>query len=997
MNDFERVKQAIPDLRPVIEAETGLKWKLHHLEQCPLCGGHNCFSVDKKTPQYFKCFQCDVGGDIVTFMEEYHKIDKAEALRRAADRAGVVLDEKSQSHPKKLPAKDRIFMEAANYYHARMLENGGKDYLIGRRGHKEDVLKSMRVGWTDGNLTKHLIKKDFNGYDIVMSGLGNYTDGGNLIDFFGKGVAIFPHYVGDRVIHFTIKDPEKKLKYQLRAEDRHKAWTFYNQAALKAAEFVIVEGENDLLTVMAAGIRNAAACIGNLADHQIEALKKAAADKTIFLWFDKDDAGRKYIERVCNALRGDKYTVRIVEHPGNDKDPDDYLRGFGGDKRKEARRLLDESVDYLTWRILRIGSIEELDGRLRALKDQGIFRSVAALPEAEKEAFIARLVGLGFSEKAVIEQIEVNQELRQEIGEYFAAAGGSKNADPIRLATIIFKHFQQYGKFFRDPENRVYLLYEHYVYEIGSNRPFNALMKRSCGLLPTKEPGRSLWEALASDAYIHGVIITLASWISTDRATNTIYVNLNSPENRIIRMAADGVKLIENGLNDESVLLRSSKKIMPFSYQPDVRVREGMEALKALVFDNLTCEKEQRYLIMCWLVSAFMLDFSPYSALMKFSGASASGKTTAARLISLLLYGSEHIGDPTGAAAYSVAAQNPLLVIDNLESDDFTKSILKFLLLSASRGGKEKRAGGSDDKTIQETPKALILITAIEPFTKAELINRTFDIDFSHKHKTDDFIEDEVVRELLKKRNLILSALLKFVQSEILPNLAKRRDYIVILKKEHKGHAKNRTDEYLALLMLILEHVVPHMPPYGPDDFQCGLNTDEQAEIRREWINYQNRKAKDTETGSNAILKLFDGLVNEYLMVMREGKLTTQTTVEIDGADQEAKEYTHPVYHLTMAQTLPQVVKDGPEQWSQSWIEFIATSQDIVSALDRLARERGIKNPYTTSSVFGERLKNDKGILKNGAWEIITKPGLEPHYRVIRGQRFYRFRKLLVR
>ena len=59
---------------------------------------------------------------------------------------------------------------------------------------------------------------------------------------------------------------------------------------------------------------------------------------------------------------------------------------------------------------------------------------------------------------------------------------------------------------------------------------------------------------------------------------------------------------------------------------PDVSIREGMTALKEHIFDNLPCELEQRYLVLCWFITAFLLDYAPYMALMKFSGPTSSGK-----------------------------------------------------------------------------------------------------------------------------------------------------------------------------------------------------------------------------------------------------------------------------------------------------------------------------------------------------------------------------------
>jgi DNA primase len=1026
LTDFERIKDKL-DLLSVITQETGLSMRGKHLEQCPLCGGHECFSIFDNNKK-FKCHQCPASGDVFSFLEQYKHIDNIEALKYAARIAGITLTEKARREVK-LSTKERIFIEAANYYHGHMLDNGGKKYLIEGRGHKEDVLRKMRVGWTDGWLVEYLRSKNFTDQEIKASGLAKVRMDGeahHLVDFFVKGVAIFPHMEKERVLHFTIKDPAKKYKYQLPEKERIKDWRFYNQEALsKFGEIIVVEGENDLLSVMDADVLHVIGIIGSPAEYQIKALQTYCAKKHLYLWMDNDEdpkdvkaKGKGYIRRICEAL-SNHINVRVMTYPEEYKDPDEFINSFlpGIDRRKEIRRLQDDAVDYVTWEISEIAKLDTLDKRLKALKDRKVFAAVADMVEAEKLVFIEKLTKLGFSEKAIEQQLETNHDLRQKLAEYFERVP-KKDADPNYIASEIFKGLSETGRWYRDRMGDVYLLYQHQTYSIGNNRPFNALMKRLTRLLPTKEPGRSVWESLASEAYNSGIQIDLASWIHTDRGTDTIYINLNSPGAQILKVKAQGIEEIPNGMNDEAVLLKSSRKILPMNYLPDTDIREGMKALKELVFDNMTCEREQRYLILCWFFSAFLLDFSPYMGLMKFSGASESGKTTAARLLSVLLYGEGNLGDPTAASAYAVASQNPLLIIDNLESDDFTKSILKFLLLSATKGSKEKRTQGTDSDTIQETPKALVLITAIEPFTKAELINRTFDIDFSFKFKNDGFVEDEVIRAIVKKRDIILSSLLKFIQREVLPNLEARKDYITVLKKEHKNHAKNRTDEYLALLMLMLEKMLKYVPYYEENDFLFGTPEEiptAAKEVRNAWIAYQNAKAKDTETSSNNIIKLLDGLVSEYISKMKGMK---EPESHKDYPDDEVFIYTHQDYHIEVIKTkaksycmtchkVRDSFADGEkcectdaqagDIYSRAIFEFTATSSEMVDALDLLCRNRGIKNPYSTAAIFTKRLSNDEKTLKSAGWDLVTKPGLEPYYKKVQGMRFLKFRKVIVR
>lgn len=1007
MNEFEEVKQAI-NLLDVITQETGLRMKGKHLEECPFCGGHDCFSVQAR---FFKCFQCSEGGDVFAFYERYLMVDKAEALNRASAFAGIKLE--GEKRPKDFAAalsvKEKIFIESAEYYHSHLLTNGGMDYFINVRRHSKDVLEGMKVGWTDGGLVEHLRGKGFRDADIKAAGLAKEWEKGNgsgetlLIDYFRKGLAIFPHVNGQRVDHFTIKDPEKKLKYQLSAIARAKQWRFYNQVAFESYnEVIVVEGEHDLLSVMCAGIRHVAGLIGQVADYQIKALKSYAAYKHIYLWLDNDKAGRDFIRKICTALNG-VANIRIIIYDEKYKDPDEYLKAFDGDKRKEVKRLQLEAVDYLTWELAEIAKLEDLDNKLNALKERKIFAAVAEMVQSEKEVFIEKIERLGLSKQAIGEEIEFNQPLLSTINNYLGELKNQKDANPKQLAMDTFNYFAKNGRVYRDRFHNVFIWYRHETVEVGMNRPFNSLMLRLTGLDPSRMPGRSVWEILASLCYNSGKQIDIASWIHTERETDTIYVNLNSPNSTILKISKCFIEEISNVLNKDDVLLKSSEDILPVNYLPDTGIDEGMQVFKKLIFDSLTCEMEQRYLIICWIVSAFLIDFTPYIAVMKFSGSKGSGKTTAARAVSYLVFGLDNVEEQTTSAAYSTASQNPLVIMDNLEAADRSKSKSQFILHSASRVGKRKRAAGTESGTTKEKPKSLILITAIEPFTRGEEIDRIYDLDFSKNNKSDDFVEDENIGAIKKKRNLMLSAILKFIQKDILPDLSRRKEYMVILKKEYKGHAKDRTDEYLAILMLILEKVLKYIPFYKTTDLLWGVESG-ASEIWNAWITYQDAKAKDTETTSNSIVSLLDGIVREYLVKMKDSQ--EDHTVGLKGFqneyyknyDEKDFTYTHPEYLLEIFKTRNEIInEEGNEPYTRTFIEFMATAGDIVYAFNRFCKNNGTRNPYTSGSILAARLRNDINVLKNAGWETVDRPGFEPYYTRKHGLTYWKLRKVIIR
>jgi len=1009
MSDFDRVKDAIHSLAAVITDATGEATKKSgsqlFLGKCPFCNGHDCFNI-REAQGAWHCFQCsDKGGDVFTFLERYYNESPAEALKRAAAIANIIIEEKGAERKLRFSRAEKVKALAADYYHGRMLDNGGKVYLTETRGHSMDVLKKEKVGWSDGKLLDHLRALEFTDEEIIEAGLAKLKDMGEgnsrTLDFFSKGLVIYPHFYAEKVLHFTMKDPEKKLSYQLPNEKRGKGWLFYGQDVLdRHEEIILVEGENDRLQVLNSGMRNVMAMIGQVSDEQVKALGNRCRGKHLYLWVDNDQGGDKYIRKICGTLP--EMNIRILVYGVSNDDPDSFLKNLPADinRKSEVQKLILDSVDFITWEIMQAAHLSTIEEKSKHLKDWDVFKMMASRGEMEQLIYMEKLEKLGFTRKAIEQALDFSQELYTRVSAYFANHS-AKDADPNAVAAIIYKYFSENGRFYWDASNIVWLIYKNKTYEVSNNTPFNALMHKLTKLLYTRSPGGMVWDALKCTAYNHGRRIDRAQWVHTDDVRGIIWCNLNGPNNTILRISSEGIKEITNGMNDDHVLLSSSSEIMPFNFLPDADIQDGMDLFKSLVIDNMACDKKQRYFIACWLLSAFMTDFSSVQAHMKFAGSAGSGKSTTAELISSLLYGKDSLEDPTGAAAYSMAAQNPLLVIDNLESKDLTRTMQKFLLLAATRGGKAKRTSGSDSGTIKERPRALICITAIEPFTLPELISRIYDIWFDRrKWPSTNFYKAETFRQLKKKRDLILSAFIKFIQSEVLVNIDRLTEYMTVLNVDYPGHSKDRTNEYLAMLSLILNRLLKYIPLYSKDDLMYGLKDDTgkydmaEKDIRDAWIQEQNAKSKDTEVSSNNILKLFDGLVREYMMFFKGKSIEPEI---VSGYEDKVFKIEHPEYGLTLYKSIPQDQTIDGERYETSTIEFVAQSKEIVYALDRFCRNNGLRNPYPEASVFGARLQNDLKVLEKGGWKLIAKEGKGMYWKTTSGYNYLKFQHVWVR
>lgn len=316
----------------------------------PCCNNNDCCDISTEK-NLFRCYSCRAEGSVIDMVMAAERCDEAEALRKCAGLAGVQLKNSSgEAVEEKRPAEGiqaRMYRIAAEFYEEAMTNKcAGWEYFIGKRGHKESTMEKLRAGFATGKLLKHLVKHGFNPSEIVKYGLATDTikveeDGKKVektvppFDYYGKGLVVFPvvDHAG-KVISFTAKDPEKKRDNSF-MRGAVKKW-FINYPALfkPSSELFIVEGENDVASLMDAGFDNVLGTAGAPAKEQITLLKNCCNGKTLYLWFDKDpnkdprknDGGARHTRFIYEGLRGHNIDVRVIVHPGEAKDPDEFIQ-----------------------------------------------------------------------------------------------------------------------------------------------------------------------------------------------------------------------------------------------------------------------------------------------------------------------------------------------------------------------------------------------------------------------------------------------------------------------------------------------------------------------------------------------------------------------------------------------------------------------------------------------------------------------------------------------
>lgn len=524
--------------------------------------------------------------------------------------------------------------------------------------------------------------------------------------------------------------------------------------------------------------------------------------------------------------------------------------------------------------------------------------------------------------------------------------------DFAKAAEAAYEWFTANGAmFFHTMHGEPFMYFDNSIYwmdspDRGRKRHYAAMLYKNTGLVPTSGGGRTFFEVLPSLAMIRGKVRDHFSWLHSDVSEHTIYFNLNNPDHEIAKITADGIEILRNGGNADGIILDGSRKMKPLQFLPDADLEEADQLLADLLIQNMSCDEGDRFLILSWLSCFLLIDFSGTKPMTRFEGSAGSGKTTASKLISALLFGEPQHKKATDAANYTDGSQNPLIVLDNIEVKQMTEDLTTFMLTSITGIAKEKRKAGTDSETVTERTKCLLNTTGIEPLLGelSEIQSRTFVINFEvEKQSNECFIESEVIAKIEKHRDLIISALMKRTSMVLAMIKNGRRSRAMKLIHEQLGsHDKRRCNEYLSLMYLML------LAGSTEDEVEIGL--DELAPAFVKQIVTVNQTSRETSRDSNPIAAALAVLFKAW-----------DTAVKIDRDDYLGMSKSHAVDKF-ITQYQVQIDKEG--QLGP------LLSRDLFVALKRVSKDYGLVFNMTSSRQFAQRFANDLEIIKDSGFKV---------------------------
>lgn len=393
-----------------------------------LCPFHNektgSFSV---TPdkQLFYCFGCHKGGGAINFIMEIENLSYYDAVQFLARRVNMEVPE-DNSDREEAHRRQRILAvnrDAARWFYQNLSKPEGAAvtaYLEKRkilpRTATNFGLGASLDSW-DALLTA-MTEKGYSKTDLLSAGLVVANKNGRIYDKF-RNRLMFPVIdVRGDVVAFGGRVLDKsEPKYMNTTETivyskRRNLYGINLAKKTKRPNFILCEGNIDVITLHQAGFDNAVASMGTaLTTEQTKILSRYT--KELVLCFDNDTAGQMATQKNIELLKNSEFTVRVLQLPRRlvdgeyvKQDVDDFIK-FQGAAAFEA--VLSGSANQMDFRMDAVAAKYDLSDPEQKIAYGGeISQLIAGLSNAvEREVYANRAAELaGISRTAMQTEVE---------------------------------------------------------------------------------------------------------------------------------------------------------------------------------------------------------------------------------------------------------------------------------------------------------------------------------------------------------------------------------------------------------------------------------------------------------------------------------------------------------------------------------------------------------------------------------------------------------------
>lgn len=370
-NDIVDVVQEYVPLKKV-----GTNWR----GICPFHNDTHPSLYVSQPKQIFKCFACGKAGNVFTFVQEYEKMSFYEAVKKLAQRAGIVIPEKERISPASTKRAQllRIYTETRDFFTNQLMKQKEVLSYLQNRAISPETAKTLELGYApEGEkvLLNYLLDKGYSVDLLKDSGLfGNYS--GNLVDFFRNRLMFPIHNSIGEVVAFggrILEENENVGKYvntpgtELYTKGKELYGFFKTKYEISKIGYALIcEGYFDFLRLYENGFQNAVASLGtSLTEDQIYLL--ARYTNKVYMLYDGDAAGIKSAQRAALLCLSKGLDASIIELPEKD-DPDSFLLENGPEALQERIAAAKDVINFMAEAKSKTPLMERIDQLLDAVR-----------------------------------------------------------------------------------------------------------------------------------------------------------------------------------------------------------------------------------------------------------------------------------------------------------------------------------------------------------------------------------------------------------------------------------------------------------------------------------------------------------------------------------------------------------------------------------------------------------------------------------------------------
>lgn len=336
-----------------------------------LCPFHHektpSFSVNE-SKQIFHCFGCGKGGGAVRFVMEIESLSFPDAVRKLAERAGMEVPEDSPGDGRWREKRKRILelnKDAARFYRSMLTDPRGEAVAAYIRDKRRISPKfSARFGlgaapdaWD--TLIRAMGEKGYDKADLIDAGLAVAGKNGGIYDKYRNRLMLPVIDVRGDVIGFTSRVMDDSTPKYLNTPEtaifkkRSILYGLNYAKNTKRPNFILVEGNIDVITLHQAGFDNTVATMGTaLTEEHIRLISKYTRE--LVLCYDNDTAGMDATQRAIALLKNSDISVKVLQLPRRriesgelvKQDADDYIKNCGAEAFEALMERSANSVEY---------------------------------------------------------------------------------------------------------------------------------------------------------------------------------------------------------------------------------------------------------------------------------------------------------------------------------------------------------------------------------------------------------------------------------------------------------------------------------------------------------------------------------------------------------------------------------------------------------------------------------------------------------------------------